>query len=108
MFYFNKKKIRNVVEGLLIDCIFFLLLYFYFYNLQTKKHSPGHVKRPMNPFMVWSQIERRKICEVTPDMHNAVISKSLGARWKVNSLFKKKKLYNERSINKHLVISLFF
>ena len=36
----------------------------------------------MNAFMVWSQIERKKIAEVAPEYHNAEISKRLGRTWK--------------------------
>lgn len=48
-----------------------------------KTSKEPHIKRPMNAFMVWSQIQRKKIINEYPEMHNAEISRRLGRLWRI-------------------------
>ena len=49
---------------------------------KKKCKAGGGIRRPMNAFMVWSQLERRSISAVDPALHNAEISRRLGACWR--------------------------
>lgn len=49
----------------------------------------------MNSFMVWSQIQRKRICTEQPEMHNAEISKRLGRQWKLLSMEDRKPYIEE-------------
>ena len=59
--------------------------YPYHYEMTKHKEKKDHIKRPKNSFMVWSQIERHKLMESSPEKNHAEISKILGQKWKLLS-----------------------
>ncbi len=64
---------------LTLELIIYIFFYFFF---QTKKNPTDHIKRPMNAFMVYSQIQRNMILKKKPDANNAGISKQNGVGWR--------------------------
>ncbi|XP_069340405.1 transcription factor SOX-30 isoform X2 [Eulemur rufifrons] len=59
------------------------------------KDRNGHVKRPMNAFMVWARIHRPALAKANPAASNAEISVQLGLEWNKLSEEQKKPYYDE-------------
>ncbi|NWH70768.1 SOX30 factor, partial [Piaya cayana] len=59
------------------------------------KGKTGHVKRPMNAFMVWARIHRSTVAKANPGVNNAEISVQLGLEWNRLTEEQKQPYYEE-------------
>ncbi|NXI54164.1 SOX30 factor, partial [Chloroceryle aenea] len=59
------------------------------------KDKSGHVKRPMNAFMVWARIHRPALAKANPNANNAEISIQLGLEWSKLTEEQKQPYYDE-------------
>lgn len=47
-----------------------------------KKINQGRMKRPLNAFMLWSKVERRRLLDQNPNLNYRDASKLLSTTWK--------------------------
>ncbi|XP_010075832.1 PREDICTED: transcription factor SOX-30, partial [Pterocles gutturalis] len=64
-------------------------------DMPFSKDKSGHIKRPMNAFMVWARIHRPALAKANPAANNAEISVQLGLEWSKLTEEQKQPYYDE-------------